>query len=481
MQSVSGISEVEWQPRRKFEGVGAFAERCLELGRLATNIMRQGNIDISKIGNDVLKSELALPPLDSESDVRTVLVIKTYFERALAVAELKRLELTDEELFTDAFGFKPAHHLETSWYAGGLIFWCESEDYSEVFVNTRTTSADRAARRAERSAAVALGPIYMGLINKEVPIALVKYETEGKEEYDAPKLPERLSLDQVESIYISYLEDSKTKEHIIMPDLKAGRLKIVDLIIEKEEEKHRTLVLGIGPVFMNMGPFGVLIEEGQVSFKYGEADNYGKPYITLTARRHINEDGSLREEFKNEMKPIVTHEIQHLINDLHTPLRFKAEKYPSPSNSKTTEELVGETANFMLKGPLDKSLANEFLAQAMTSGRKLESIRRTMTNEVENMGIMYNYLDENVDMARAALAQHKDEFDNLAQGTHMAMAETARKYKEFVFKVVSSFEEFESFHKMTREEIVGLLAPHPFHTWPTVLKAVSRHISASET
>jgi len=415
-------------------------------------------------------------------DALAVMALKDYLSRLKYIGELKAINIGDEQLFESAFGFTPQSRVEASWYAGGLVFWCEGDDYSEVFINVRSTSVDRARNRAEQSAAVALGPIHFREIGQEVPVALVKYETESKEEYDRLNIPAPLRLDEIDNIHIGYKEKEITKDHIIMLAHEGGGeiLHIIDVIADEEYEAHENIYLGKGPAFIHKGPYGILIDRGRVSFKVGEDDRFDNQRLNLTVNRHLNKDGTVRKRYKKSMKPIVVHELQHLLHDLGVPIRLKAERYPRPS-SKSQQEIVSAVADFMLKGPLDKSLSNEFLAQAMTDGRKLEMIRRTMTDEVENMGIIYNYLDENLDMARMALAQNREKFDNLAEGTHMVMAETARKYNEFVSKVVSSFEEFESSHTMTREEIVGLLAPHPFHTWPTVLKAVSRHINASKT
>jgi hypothetical protein len=466
-----GRVEIPYRPQEKFSGVDAFAEKCLALGRLSTSIMQNARQDISETKGQVEASQFALElPTESRD---TALAVKKYSDRLMALVELNNKNIPDEELFKSAFGFMPINPVEISWLAGGLVFWCETEDYSKVFVNTRVTSVDRAARRAEQSVAVALGQIYISEIDQEVPVALVKYESERIEEYDAPELPERSNLDEVSSIFIAYHDRRTTKQHIIMPDLQEKKLRIVDLVIEKEEESHRSLALGIGPIFMNFGPYGVLIDHGKLSFKYGDNNIYTNPTMTLTVDRYLNEDGSIRDAFKKEMEPIVIHELQHLLKDIHMPLRLKAEKYPSPWGT-TAQEAVQQTVDFMLKGPLDKSLSNEFLAQAMTEDKPVSKIRKLMIREVEDMGILYNYLDEYLDAAKNALARQAGKFDNLAEATYLVMAETAKRYRSFVNSVIDSFEEFESNNEITRDELVGLLAPHPFHTWPTVLKAVSR-------
>lgn len=464
-----------------FTGVDAFAERCLEVGEVALKIIQQGRQDISTpAGRDVARTnaDTLLKSQVFDREIRNP--VADHYERLIALIALREKKMSGEELYEKLFKISPGDSVDATWLAGGLIFWCSDHDYEKVFIEARSTDVDTAIKRARESAAVALGEIYVDDIKKDVPIGMVKYEQETKERFHDTAIPDVLKLEVVESIYLKYSSDGVDYENVIIKiDQDDGRaiIRVIDLIVEQEYEKTEDIQLTQEPELIVRGPYSIVFKDDTVSFVYqgSESDNNTKGSVLEVTYDDVTADGAMKEAIKQEKKHLVAHELQHLLNSLYRPIRLKKERFPGPEH-KTKGEAIDAAAEFILHGPLDKHLRDEFLAQLAGEDREIVDIAAILVGQVENMGLLYNYLSYEDQTAASAIKGHRDKFANISNGAYLVLAKASEGYKELVTSVSWTVLRFEMEYNYTRTELIAFLAPHPFHTWPTVLKAIDRHI-----
>lgn len=462
-----------------FRGADSFGARCVDIGLVALKIIHMGREDISTQAGRSAARINAVALLKSQIfNANTRNPIADYNEHLNSLIALHAKGYSNEELFQKVFKISADSNVDATWLAGGLIFWCDEDDYRRVFVELRESDTHTSIQKADNSAAVAFGEIYVEDVKKYISVGIVKYERETKEDFYDTAVPGPRKLDEIESIYLQYSKDGVVQENVILKtedDAGVPAIRVIDLIVEQEYEKTEDLPL-TGPILLDKGPYSILIHGNTVNFVHLEPSSEDGSVLEITHTDNITESGELKQKVKDRHNSFVIHELQHLLNSLYTPIRLKKERFPGP-NYDTKEKIVEAAADFLLKGPLDKRLRDEFLAQLIGGRRDIDKIADLLVAQVENMGVLYNYLSDEIQISARAINGHRAKFPNSSSGTYQVLARASEKYNEAVHKVAGAVSFFEIEYKVSRKELVAYLAPHPFHTWPTVLRAISRHFN----
>lgn len=184
----------------------------------------------------------------------------------------------------------------------------------------------------------------------------------------------------------------------------------------------------------------------------------------------------------------ITHELQHLLHSLYIPKRRQAnirKRKPEIKQPRyqTEKKLVAGIANTMLKGVIDQSIRNEFLAQ-IAGGRSINYAVDVLAEEVEERGVCYDYVTENRDAILKAATTNINDFpdvDSIAAAAENKIRETYHQYLDRVAKKVIQYGlQSSHFAPLNEKQLISLLAPHPFHLWPVVLRAVNAYARGLE-
>lgn len=190
------------------------------------------------------------------------------------------------------------------------------------------------------------------------------------------------------------------------------------------------------------------------------------------------------------------HELMHLLiyatepaqlagnNRLRQQATAAAEAYFDGNglpNYKNRTAAVDLSTRYILEVLIERSTHNEVLAQ-LTSMRTPRYICERLAAEVAAHGKLYDYITQEsakfVHGMRMANLGAEASVDNFAK---LVLLNARCEYKSHLMRslqVVDAFMELHTEYQgpQNRDRLVALLLPHAFHTWPTVLRAVSREL-----
>ncbi len=472
-------------PKEAFRGVDDFARRSLKLARFSEHIMSSAAkaIDSTQKLKESLRTNSAMSvsgkstyPSNEAADSH-----RAYLERILHLAEINIKIPGDEDLFEAAFGGPPQHKIKVLRLEGGMVFICSEEDYETAYVYD-SQDKELAAKKAEISGGFALWETTIA--DRIIPVAVVKRQPRiaTSEFYDGALPDEPIPTEEIREIKIAYIERGVKKEATIQP-LKLGDYEIPVLRLQR-----RTGIKDIylpddefGPqVRWPIGPFELFATSDDVEFRVPVEALAEGSMLSIAHPDEGHFDDEITQTEVHAQLPIINHELQHLLQQLYRPLRGKLFEAKFKKNYQSEEELIKGAVDYFLRLYIDRYIQDEFLAQMMSLEEAIDpigSLGQLLIKQLVEERLLYNYMPDRETVGKFT-EKNKKLLNNPSKTTSLIQSKIAEQYPQFVLTVAWAVSNFKKRYHVPDIKLVALLASHPFHTWPTVLKSVQRYIDA---
>lgn len=468
-----------------------FGRQCVELGRLTSRIMAHAFIDISAPEDPALHAPKFYgftDGLDLEHpSIQPVLAKYSRRYRDLGLAYIEYPG--DNELSQAVFQVKPAKQVAASRFAGGVIFSLAKEDYINSCRNM-SSNPDKAEKKARRSAGMAFAELVtIDEKSTEIPVGMVKrieLFTNGHNPYPGYPTPP-LKADLVHNLDLQFTDVKRERRFKVSPkiyeDAPSKNLILVEEIIP---HANITLIEDSIPIKgerqdFDIGPYRLTIEDGLIVVSIiSESKHFPKKVLATT---FISINAAIAFTSSSQI-----HELHHLLYSLYTPKRREAnirKRKPEIKQPRyqTEKKLVAGIANTILKGVIDQRISDEFLAQ-IAGGSSINDAVDVLAEEVEECGVCYDYVTENRDAILKAATTNINDFpdvDSIAAAAENKIRETYHQYLDRVAKKVIQYGlQSPHFAPLNEKQLISLLAPHPFHLWPVVLRSVNTYARGLE-
>ena len=475
MSAAEQIS-IEEDESQAYKGPTAFAVRALELAKIATAFSEHAAQPLSRPGGN---SVIELAKLANQTTIKNydlANAIPRYNARLTTLEDLYTAHPSDVELFKKIFDFEPTSPIKIERLSIGVVIWCDEDDYIDCWLHN-SPNPSRARERAISSSGASFGNSIIE--GQEIGLALVKY-THEDHEYWEEAVPKSLEFKHLDSLFVGYWDGDKKNESIIMfsDRTETGQptvIKIVDLIQQDEHEEHVNAPFeDQTPLNLTRGPYDFTFANGKVQIETNGKYQERSYKLGVTPTTEFIEVHDLNDEYLEPHLWVRDHEVRHMINDIFHPVRTKFRKalpYRAPE-----EDARKDLGKEFIHTVIDPLAQDEYLAQ-IVGGTAHKQVSSLMRKQVERLGISYNYIDDSQGELDKIIGRSYPDA-NWTRLKHLIAADIAADYPALLDEVTKKFIKETSAEKpvgkLSVTGLANLLAFHPFHTWPTVLRAVNR-------
>ncbi len=462
----------------------------IETAQLGETFVRLGGVGFQLIGHATSEAlntslrpinDLAVSSAVEGLPIDGILeVLGAYSKRYRELKNTHAVIQKDDDLFEEAFGVRPASDVRAHRLSGGTIFEVDQGDYRTVLIR-RSIDVEKAEAKAKKTVGIAYGELPVGFAGSMMPVGLQARQMVEKSA--ATLYPSRgrpisgLNVDNLETIELNFRTPDKKKETVTIQPI-AGQMMITKNHGSKTAitQKSKGSKLKI-----TAGPYSVKSDGTELTVSLR---NFSDDQPT-----HVNITNILNPAYVSPGgERVRRHELQHLINSLYRPPIYSQatmEKYKKriaerrPLSYRTPEAFVKAASREVIYSLMGESIRDEFLAK-IAGGTPLGSIVDVLASQVEQKGISYDYLTDNEVTIEALLKDTAEQFPTVTLKD--IRAEVIRTYRPQLKRVADTIHkrahESPYLHKLSNDELIALLAPHPFRRWRVVLFAVERYAEA---
>ncbi len=473
-------------------GPNEYARRCLMTGQLLCQVIKsarecvKSDRDIEVMGSDFYALAADFPEVPR---AEAGSFINAYLTRMRRLSDYYRQHDTDAELYADVLNRQPENQIAVSCLTSGLVIWCSGDDYASFFTKKDGEVTAQVREEARTTAGVATArkggiPVCAVRLNKRYD-ELIVLESTSADQPDIQPIP----LGSIAEIQITFGDDQNMQTKIKISDdhTPVGKHRSITAtdLWEGADPPHLYLAHPDAAVVINRGAAQLIINGDDL--QVGWVNNSTPTEVTISTINDANCD-PVNAAANVRTDSVARHEITHLLTQLREAERirlgFRMEKREPSGRQSYSNHL----ARFLIQDVLDPHIRTEFLSSLYHSsvGVDPRDIYHMLAEEVETCGLHYDYVSKHKDDLLSLIDDYSGAFPNVAAFKYRVLAAVTTMYRQELARVAKAVYAFtQEFPQFDVEEhtdnLVGLLAPHPFHALPTVLRTVSRYLRAEQS